>query len=70
MKHVLSIDHIGYAVHDIQETAAPYLAAGWALSEVYNEEVQHAKIAFLGRKTCQLSNWCLRYRVNLRLISS
>lgn len=50
MKHLLSIDHIGYAVHDIQETAAPYLAAGWTLSEVYNEEVQHAKIAFLRKE--------------------
>lgn len=47
MKHLLSIDHIGYAVRDIAETAAPYIAAGWTLSEVFNEEVQHAKIAFL-----------------------
>jgi methylmalonyl-CoA/ethylmalonyl-CoA epimerase len=47
MKHLESIDHIGYAVRDIQETAAPYVAAGWELSDVYNEEVQHARIAFL-----------------------
>ena len=47
MKHLDAIDHIGYAVRDIAETAAPYVAAGWELSEVYNEEVQHTKIAFL-----------------------
>ena len=50
MKHLLNMDHIGYAVRDIQETAAPYLAAGWELSEVYNEEVQHTKIAFLRKE--------------------
>ena len=50
MKHLESIDHIGYAVRDIAETAAPYVAAGWELSEVYNEEVQHAKIAFLKKE--------------------
>ena len=47
MKHLLSIDHIGYAVRDIKKTAALYVAAGWVLSEIYNEEVQHTKIAFL-----------------------
>ena len=47
MTNLISIDHIGYAVRDIQETAAPYVAAGWTLSEIYNEEVQHTKIAFL-----------------------
>lgn len=50
MKHLMSIDHIGYAVRDIAETAAPYIVAGWELSEVYNEEVQHAKIAFLRKE--------------------
>ena len=50
MKHLLSIDHIGYAVRNIAETAAPYIAAGWTLSEVFNEEVQHAKIAFLQKE--------------------
>lgn len=50
MKHLESIDHIGYAVRDIQETAALYVAAGWTLSEVYNEEVQHARIAFLRKE--------------------
>lgn len=50
MKHLLNIDHIGYAVRDIQETAALYVAAGWELSEVYDEEVQHARIAFLRKE--------------------
>lgn len=47
MKHLEAIDHIGYAVRDIQETAVPYVVAGWKLSDIYIEEVQHAKIAFL-----------------------
>ena len=47
MKHLLNMDHIGYAVRDIQETAAPYVAAGWTLSEIFEENVQHTKIAFL-----------------------
>ena len=50
MKNLLSIDHIGYAVREIQETAAPYVAAGWELSNVYEEKVQHAKIAFLRKE--------------------
>lgn len=50
MKHLQAIDHIGYAVRDIQETAAPYVVAGWKLSEVYNEEVQHARIVFLKKE--------------------
>ena len=47
MKHLKSVNHIGYAVRDIQKTAQYYLDAGWQLSEIYEEEVQHAKIAFL-----------------------
>lgn len=47
MKHLIEIDHIGYAVRDIYETAASYVAAGWTLSEVYEENVQRTKIAFL-----------------------
>lgn len=47
MKHLVNMDHIGYAVRDIQETAAPYVAAGWTLSEIFEENVQHTKIAFL-----------------------
>lgn len=47
MKHLKSVNHIGYAVRDIQKTAQSYLAAGWSLSDVYEEEIQHTKIAFL-----------------------
>lgn len=41
------MDHIGYAVRDIEKSAAMYVAAGWSLSEIYEEHVQHTKIAFL-----------------------
>ena len=47
MKHLKTVNHIGYAVRDIQKTAQYYLDAGWQLSEIYEEEVQQAKIAFL-----------------------
>lgn len=47
MKHLESINHIGYAVKDIQKTAELYVQAGWTLSEVYEEQVQNTKIAFL-----------------------
>ena len=47
MKNLKSIDHVGYAVHDIMETAKYYLNAGWVLSEVYEEKNQNARIAFL-----------------------
>ena len=47
MHNLIKIDHIGYAVRDLQTTAVHYVAAGWTLSEIYNEEVQHTKIAFL-----------------------
>lgn len=47
MKHLKSVNHIGYAVRDIKKTAQFYLDAGWQLSEIYEEEIQHAKIAFL-----------------------
>jgi len=47
MHNLLEIDHIGYAVTDILQTAAHYIAAGWTLSEIYNEETQRTKIAFL-----------------------
>ena len=47
MKNLKSIDHVGYAVHDIMETAKYYLNAGWELSEVYEEKNQNARIAFL-----------------------
>lgn len=47
MKHFLSIDHIGYAVKDINDTAKLYTDAGWTLSPVFIEKVQNTKIAFL-----------------------
>ena len=50
MKHLLKVNHIGYAVRDINKTAQFYLDAGWSLSEVFDEEVQQAKIAFLTKE--------------------
>lgn len=47
MHNLLEIDHVGFAVRDIKKTAAHYVAAGWTLSEIFNEEVQHTKIAFM-----------------------
>lgn len=47
MKCLKEIDHIGYAVHDIQKTAQYYVDGGWSLSEIYDENVQNTKIAFL-----------------------
>ena len=47
MKYLMQMDHIGYAVHDIGQTAEPYLKGGWTLSEVFDEKVQNARIAFL-----------------------
>lgn len=50
MKHLLRINHIGYAVRDINKTAKYYLDAGWTLSDIYEEEVQQTKIAFLTKE--------------------
>ena len=47
MKHLMQMDHIGYAVHDIEKTAEAYVKGGWTLSEIFEEKVQHARIAFL-----------------------
>ena len=47
MKHLLEMDHIGYAVKDIEKSAALYVGAGWELSPIYEEQVQRTKIAFL-----------------------
>lgn len=47
MKHLKSLNHIGYAVKDISVTAQPYVDAGWVLSEIFDEKVQNTKIAFL-----------------------
>ncbi len=50
MKHLIEMDHIGYAVKDIEKSAALYVAAGWELSPIYEEQLQHTKIAFLKKK--------------------
>lgn len=47
MKHLKSVNHIGYAVKDISVTAKPYVEAGWELSNIFEEKVQNTKIAFL-----------------------
>lgn len=47
MNQLLYLDHIGYAVNDIQKTASHYVEAGWHLSDVYDEVTQNARIAFL-----------------------
>ena len=47
MKDLLTMDHIGYAVKNIAQSAALYVAAGWTLSPIYDEQEQRAKIAFL-----------------------
>lgn len=47
MKHLKSINHIGYAVKDIHKSARVYIEGGWVLSSIFNEEVQGTKIAFL-----------------------
>lgn len=49
MKNFIAIDHVGYAVRDIMTTAQPYIDAGWQLSEIFEEQVQRTKIAFLTR---------------------
>ena len=50
MKHLLKIDHIGYAVYSIEETSKHYVGAGWKMSDIYEENVQHARIAFLTKE--------------------
>ena len=50
MRHLKSVNHIGYAVRDINTTAKLYLDAGWQLSDIYEEEVQQTKIAFLNKE--------------------
>ena len=47
MRCLKEIDHIGYAVHDIQKTAQYSVNGGWSLSKIYDENVQNTKIAFL-----------------------
>lgn len=50
MKHLRKLDHIGYAVKDIKETAQVYINGGWALSKLFEEKVQNASIAFLTKE--------------------
>lgn len=50
MKNLKKINHIGYAVRDINKTAQYYMDAGWELSKIYEEEVQHTRIAFLTKE--------------------
>lgn len=47
MNCIAEIDHIGYAVRDILTTASFYMKSGWSMSEIYEEKVQNARIAFL-----------------------
>lgn len=49
MKCLTNIDHIGYAVDDIQRSAHLYIEGGWTISEIFEEKVQKAKIAFLSK---------------------
>lgn len=50
MKHLKVVDHIGYAVNEISETAKYYQDAGWELSEIFEEKVQNTRIAFLRKE--------------------
>lgn len=50
MINLKSIDHIGYAVNDIAETANYYINAGWTMSEIFEEKVQNTRIAFLKKE--------------------
>ena len=50
MKNLLQIDHIGYAVQDINITAQYYINGGWKLSEIFEETIQNTKIAFLTKE--------------------
>jgi len=50
MKHIIHFDHIGYAVRNIKKTAEYYIKSGWTLSEIFDEEIQHTKIAFLKKE--------------------
>ena len=47
MKHLNSINHIGYAVKSIETSARLYVGAGWTLSMIFEEKIQNTKIAFL-----------------------
>lgn len=47
MRHLMKLDHIGYAVNDITTTACHYTEAGWTLSDIMEEPSQNVKVAFL-----------------------
>lgn len=47
MKHLKSVNHIGYAVKEIIPPTKHYLDAGWTASDVYEGTVQNTKIVFL-----------------------
>ena len=55
MKHLQKVNHIGYAVRDINKTAQYYLEAGWDLSKFYEEGVQRTRIAFLTKDDATLA---------------
>ena len=42
--------HIGYAVKDIMLTAEYYISSGWELTDICNDLIQNARIAFLRRE--------------------
>ena len=50
MKHLQSINHIGYAVRSIEKSAILYTDAGWSLSTIVEEKVQGTRIAFLKKE--------------------
>ena len=50
MKFLKKLDHIGFAVNDIESTARRYIESGWTMSEIYEETIQKARIAFLTKE--------------------
>ncbi|MDR1373240.1 MAG: VOC family protein [Dysgonamonadaceae bacterium] len=46
--------HIGYAVYDIEKTAAYYTNAGWQISEIGLDKIQNTKITFLSKENMPL----------------
>ncbi|MDD3944498.1 MAG: VOC family protein [Bacteroidales bacterium] len=41
--------HIGYAVHNIMETAEFYIQGGYKLTEIYHDSIQNTRVAFVKR---------------------
>lgn len=50
MKYLQKLDHVGYAVNDLETTARHYLEAGWEGSPIYEETSQNARIMFLSKE--------------------